>query len=144
MSFKEWKEKYYPVAAEEIAITKGVGPIKLIQHSLQKWKGLRLSELEKYDLLSAPKWIHCEMTLKKLSISDESCSLCQKYYSSRMQCHNCPIYKAMGRECFAEFKLWVDERDCEPIINLLEETLKFYKENNRERQTKKLSRQSRA
>lgn len=143
MSLKEWKEKYYPITAEEIANTKGVGPIKLIQHSLQKWKGLRLQEMGKYDLLATEKFIHCHGTLKNLSISNISCSLCQKYLSIIPPCNKCPIYKTNKRECFVEFDLWIKERDPEPMIKLLEQTLEFYKGKNRERQAKNLSRKNR-
>ena len=144
MSLKEWKEKYYPVAAEEIANTKGVGPIKLIKHSLRKWEGLR--ELDKYKLAKKGKGFICSETREIFFVDDKSCSLCREYYSifNVNECSKCPIFKYQKRKCSDEFEIWVFIDYPEPMIKLLEQTLEFYKEKNRERQAKKLSRKSRA
>ena len=151
MSLKEWKEKYYPVAAEEIAKNKSTGPIELIEHSLQKWRGL--DDLDQYGIT-----IGCFGLLYKgqdFEINSETCSLCQKYFKLPVlmmerasSCGNCPIVLASGRPCWgykgSGWDTWVDYNDNQPMIKLLEQTLEFYKEKNRERQAKKLSRKSRA
>ena len=81
MSFESWKEKYYPVDAMDM---KGKPKEELIQHSLQKWLGLRKEILKEHGLAysygDVTEFPH-DATSPGLSIGSESCALCQEFFN---------------------------------------------------------------
>jgi hypothetical protein len=118
VSIKSWKEKFYPVPADSATLKSDVDDIN---HSLQKWIGFRESNLEKHGVSVG------EIDVRFLS-SALACSLCEKYQDIENtilpNCSRCPIKKLNGFTCNGPWQVWRFGGTPEPMITLLEETLK--------------------
>lgn len=95
MTLKTWKKEFYPITAKQAA--RG-SVIKALQHSIQKWEGLKKSNLRKYGVetnLSFHRILDdddCHM-----NIDAESCALCHKFYMKNDgSCEGCPLYNVRG------------------------------------------------
>jgi hypothetical protein len=135
MSLATWKRKYYPVPADtEMSV------LDAIKHSLRKWKGLRLENLQAHNLtrVRAERYIVVITDNKRgLRISTASCALCVMFYpkdgSEQHNCVDCPLYDANGRRRCDEdnengvnlFFIWnnTESQDPEPMIAALKHTL---------------------
>ena len=101
MSFESWKEEFYPMPAEEVR------PERALEHSLQKWKGLRPENLKKHGVVydkirqavldpDHPEADHPEGE-DRLCIDGDSCALCvHNHDTDDTLCESCPFYKARG------------------------------------------------
>ncbi len=108
MSMETWKAEFYPVDAWKVPEDEAVA------HSLQKWIGLRLENLEKHDVELAPNFrvVHEPGTTIGLGINDDTCALCFHHYHESQDgtpiCSGCPLKKHTGLACgFAE-SAWED------------------------------------
>lgn len=74
-------------------------------------------------------------------ITDSTCSLCQMYYDEESEmaysddleercssCRNCPIVEMSGETCATAYAQWVKHGNPEPMIDLLERTLSWARE----------------
>lgn len=127
MSLKSWKEEFYPIAASEVAREQAV------QHSLQKWIGLRPENLKLHGVelqtSSFPPTLTSAHDSDALQIFSKSCALC-KYYAQNDGCEGCPLQVAndetmcdatRGESPWFDF---VEREDPERMISLLEKALR--------------------
>lgn len=102
MSFATWKKEFYPVKPSKRMTT-----IQAIEHSIQKWEGLRKENLDKHD-------VRLDYSMRNvvgegrehLDIDTKSCALCVKFmredtYDDKgiyigEPCQNCPLYISRG------------------------------------------------
>ena len=139
MSFKTWKEEFYPIDAKQCE-----PGIQAIMHSLQKWIGLRRENLKRHNMVYAIedgygkdyggiRGRHSHKDHEDLSVSDESCALCRHYEMDNQwnACERCPIFKACGESCDnaddSPYRIFRDTGNPEPMIEMLETTLRFYR-----------------
>lgn len=125
MSIQTWKYKYYS-ELDPVNPPKGRAAI---EHSLKKWRGLRPEVLQEHELCQDSadhRYIFEEFESDPdgMWIDCSSCALCLEFHSD---CERCPIEGAC-EEPDAEFVLWMDSGDPEPMIQRLEEALKRYDE----------------
>lgn len=131
MTLKTWKEEFYPVRP-----TKKMSKREAIEHSLQKWIGLRKANLKKHSV-----WIgflgalfEDEVVYSSLKIDSSSCALCKKYYIDRDEtndgvgCPECPLQNVLGTTCdgssTSPYGKWTKSHDPEPMIRSLKRALK--------------------
>lgn len=124
MSIESWKKKYYPVEAREVAYT---DPLARIEHSIEKWRGLTPSVLDKHGIAvtSLGDLRDGESTF---CIDSRSCALCLAHATS---CENCEITIATGELCAgpdSPFSAWMKKHDPKPMLAALRQTLKFYRD----------------
>lgn len=154
MSFKTWKEEFYPVTAQEI-VEKCATRQELILHSLQKWNGLKQENLDKHNVsiiqarvfnyivfdnkdmeffktLEFTYWGELKEKLEgidHLIIDSDSCSLCVKYED----CEDCPLYDMRDQTPCDEadendsgpFEIWQTEKDPMIMIHTLKDCLRM-------------------
>lgn len=72
MSKKSWKQEYYTVPAQKVK------ECNALQHSLQKWIGLRQENLAKHGIKYPP-----------IAVDSGTCALCRHYIS--VDCFECPL-----------------------------------------------------
>lgn len=114
-----WMEKYYPIAAHDCCEDKA------IEHSLRKWKGLRVDTLAEFGLEEPPIEVDCD-----------TCALCYHYLrppTEGNECRNCPLCKTLGYACDRQNPKWNEltgpyvlykmDGDPEPMIEALEKCL---------------------
>ncbi len=87
---RKWLKKYYPKPAFEM---KDKSDLKVVKHSLLKWKGL--TDLKRFGLeLEIGNVYEKDSDYEDqsiLAIDSDSCSLCVKHYKD--SCTSCPLYK---------------------------------------------------
>lgn len=139
MSLESWLEEFYPIPADK-STREGA-----VEHSLQKWIGLRKENLDKHECsVTGPAHKeHARVVSKDLErigyllISSNTCSLCYHYYNDsppdeENYCSACPLYQSLGMACDAAswdgteigpFARWYysNGNDLEPMIKALEE-----------------------
>lgn len=126
MSLNSWKKEFYQGRIREAA----KDPLAAVEHSLQKWKGLKAKHLAKHGLEHCHGDIRNIDTGKEFSIDDTSCALCQYTkpapgYGSI--CTDCPVVAAIGRKCDGDsspYSEWLKNKDPQPMIELLKATRK--------------------
>ena len=159
MSFKSWREEFYPQTAESIVRSvKGARYEEeiIVEHSLQKWTGLRPENLKKHNVIYSgdggyyengvrSKYNRVQYSANIVPINDESCSLCEAYFKSSNgvygnlhSCRACPLYQARGRvACYSDtdrnngdeapYHVFTSTDNPEPMIKWLEKTLIYVK-----------------
>ncbi len=135
MSFKSWCEEHYPVSARDIASSYQNGEVPMtdvIQHSIDKWKGLRKINIQKHEVVARLNYLGAASIYEAVDSSPATnslvyaggtCSLCAAVIS---MCNSCPITITSGATCMDVYNL-VDPNipsTVEAMITLLEETLK--------------------
>lgn len=123
MSLKTWKEIYYPKPPSKRMTKKAA-----IEHSLQKWIGLRKSNLKKHGIEIYGKSIFDSEN--ELKICDKSCSLCVKYLnleSKNHRCYTCPLFKSLGESCDnsenGPYQTWYENGNPSKMIKALKALL---------------------
>jgi len=149
MSMKSWKEEFYPTESSEEA--NAASNEAAIKHSLQKWRGLRVENLEKHDLVivcgptTIPSIEDAVAPFERFKVNGNSCSLCNM--SGWMaKCRECPLSKVRaGHPCDEKcsldenptfptnsvrdpWRVWTYDTNPEPMIYWLEKALE--KEQN--------------
>jgi len=116
MSLQSWKDEFYPVDAESLVsslcnegdfINTKENNLKLIKHSINKWKGLREENLLKHRGFSESEWSSVLFEYEddeeeSFGIDSTSCSLCEAYYDRSIsfnKCSKCPLYEFLGNPC---------------------------------------------
>lgn len=79
MSEQSWKDEFYPIEATEVE----VDDLEAVNHSLQKWIGLRKENLQKH-----------EINEPLIAIGSQSCALCHQYIVKNDDCIGCPLFRA--------------------------------------------------
>lgn len=138
MSIESWRKEFYPVSAQT-AVRRRYPKIKLIEHSLKKWEGLYKKNLAKHDCCYRAGYVRpysvdsgLEWNPKSVSITAESCSLCEKYYKAdeANSCRTCPLYETVGdKACnnsrpLSDYGHFQDTGDPRRMINSLRKALK--------------------
>jgi hypothetical protein len=126
---KDWIEEFYPVPAHEVLEKDS------LDHSLQKWIGLRAANLAKHGLVVTFDEIR-DTNNDSLAIIAEACALCHVH----KDCKTCPIYFQSGNDCSSgsAYNDWIYHSDPEPMIALLEKckadslAYKEYRDANRD------------
>lgn len=95
MSLNIWKKKFYP--KEPI---KNISNKVAIDHSIQKWIGLKKENLFKHDLkkFDNESWIDDKSGENPtFDIDGSTCALCiRNTYNDIIDCTNCPLFIARG------------------------------------------------
>jgi hypothetical protein len=153
MSIESWRNEFYPIDAAYLVDVLDNEPqpdldatsidIKLIEHSLLKWKGALKENLERHESSYSRGVVFHPGDC--LVFDSSTCALCQKYTADREQEEDprctlksgiaCPIVRMQEYPCDGdegvrneEFSTYCDAKDSpEPMIELLEKTLEFVK-----------------
>jgi hypothetical protein len=138
MSLHTWKLEYFSDIKEA-----STDPISATKHSLKKWEGFRSDALKEHGLikLSGCSAISDHEKTEFFGADYTNCALCEytDEVLNTISCTECPIYQATGEDCSRDY---VDEDlegddayysftgkdDPEPMIALLEKTLKYLEE----------------
>lgn len=134
MSLESWKAEFYQLDADAEAVQ--VDDITRTRHSLQKWIGLRKGNLERHAVRKGVTALHDSKT--EFFIDADTCALCVAHYDR--ECVRCPLYKQLGNnKCYAkmfttrypaEYNIWVNQGNPEPMIAALEATLQSLTNGN--------------
>jgi hypothetical protein len=149
MSECSWEKEFYPIEAGTIATRYSRGEatlVDLVEHSLNKWIGLRRHNLEKHDVLEINPWGYID---PPILVTASTCSLCQAFYQPFNEydddpCQKCPLYQARGNiPCDAErddeelapyYEFFQGDETPEPMISWLRKTLDFVTEQQRNKE----------
>ena len=122
MSLETWKQEFYSQPAADVK------PELAVDHSLQKWIGLRSGNLKKHGVailaegsVYDPKDPAC-----RINIDADSCALCIHFRG----CPRCPLFAALNRSCDGDDSVylhWIRTRNPEPMIAALQKA----KENSK-------------
>lgn len=154
MSLQSWKKEFYPVEAEDVAAATDSGDLVLLNHSLQKWIGLRDENMIKHNVYKG-----CSVTIYdsenyEFEVNSKTCALCHIHYrfvdGEGSACKTCPLFKVRGSRCdiltdeeevenefgtgaiiTSPWDSYVDNEDPEPMIKLIEEAIEIEKGQNR-------------
>lgn len=117
----DWLTRYYPKPADEVGVRAAV------QHSLRKWRGLRV--IGQYGIHQQNTQLRDANKNVVLEVITDSCALCQHYFTPDNGCAMCPLSIIRGRvpcdvalvdEDRSPWEQWVKEGDPEPMIRWLE------------------------
>ena len=126
MTIASWKEEFYPVEAKDCPVEDA------IEHSLDKWKGLRRENLEKHGLVQLNSEIGERQGYHTFNVNSISCALCKHHLDVLNSCPECSISKIRRMACDrgkdAPWVKFVVENNPEPMIELLEEALRRQRE----------------
>ena len=137
MSFDTWLDKFYPLEAyhEKVIATDKTA----VEHCIVKWEGLRPDNIQEHGMK-----VFGRRSLKTegentgfFSIDASTCALCTRNSSlGNYGCWGCPIYSFKDlRDCSKEYTEWIENKDPEPMIDLLKRTLKMVEENEHKTQS---------
>lgn len=134
MSYKSWADEFYPIPAG--VIKEDASDEELIQHSLNKWKGLLPENLEKHDgtlkTSSLSDVSHASFLECRINLTANTCSLCTKYYDR--DCEGCPLER-QGDKCGQRNSPYIKATiygNVPPMVTALEKALSKIKESNDE------------
>ena len=120
MTLRTWKDEFYPTEARRASEEDAVS------HSLQKWIGLRETNLEKHGLSIESLWTTgiVDSNGDGMTNNGASCALCAHYYTSgEYNCLGCPLMHHLKKRCdmgrYSLIKLFIDTSDPEPMIDAL-------------------------
>ena len=125
MTLDAWKKEFYFVDA---CLTID-NDIEATRASLKKWRGLTPENLDKHSLTKDGIVLKGLDSLTQFRINCENCSLCIRTYDEEedeSDCNLCPISRLPETaDCIHEFTQWANTGDAQPMIELLEKTLKM-------------------
>ena len=95
MSLKTWKAEFYPVSARFL-VRAGGTMSELVEHSLRKWVGLRLENIDRHGV--KVYYGVLRDSDGTLDIDSSSCALCAAYFDipGVDRCQKCPLSEARG------------------------------------------------
>jgi hypothetical protein len=129
-----WMLEFYPITALKAALTND--ELVCAKHSLLKWQGLQLSNLEKHNVVNSHWYSLKDISdgLDVVVISGYTCALCELHIdrdddeNGCLDCiitevdeYNCSAYDDEGSTILTPWRQWTKDRDPGPMINLLEE-----------------------
>ena len=133
MSLETWKAKYYPIAVHKKA---DWTEAEALQHSLNKWLGLRRAKLAEHDLIKSTEnsAIFGVLPQVRFTVDGSTCALCALYFDTHFgdcACANCPLFKIRGRRCdersknggVSPYQTFVKTGNPEPMIDLLKRAI---------------------
>ena len=129
MSLESWKAEFDSVPARDVPREEAVA------HSLRKWQGLLLTNLERHDVYSpgGSLLVRDRCSDDAFGIDADSCALCTHYLRGnsfgpgreRARCVDCPLHRALGCDCdLGDRSPWRQHcRDgcAQPMIDALEQ-----------------------
>lgn len=136
-TLESWKKCYYPVAAKDCPEEDA------LEHSIQKWEGLRKEVLQEYGLhvdISGLSVAIADSLGNKLAINDQTCALCHHYEEGDegVNCFRCPLRAEKVRrlhdpdeladytlDCAREYRAWTIVDNPVPMIELLRAAAKW-------------------
>lgn len=116
----DWEAEFYPLTAayaEGSASKSDRGVLALLDHSLQKWRGLLSVNLKKHNRLA-----------DDMPTGGSTCALCVRFRkpSFPYECEGCPLVLVRGVSCFqprreaiSPYEQWTATRDPRPMLRLL-------------------------
>lgn len=136
MSLKTWKKEFYPITALQAKRTLDV--VGLVEHAIQKWTGLKKSNLQKHDGYKADSmyWVNFGEG-SYLDVTTETCSLCREFWQEF--CTGCPLYESRGqarcdqqldKEKDSPYGTWMDTGSPSSMLKALRKALKWAKEHS--------------
>lgn len=157
MSLESWEAEFCPIAADAVATDPSATNIDLLEHSLNKWRGLRKANVVKHDGCQND----ASLVFKdgKFVVSGYSCALCARYTAyqnpamkqdRKQDCEECPLAMIRnGTQCDSQtaheeesnidapYMAYVypsgsDWGDPEPMIDWLEKALEMVKSQKEE------------
>lgn len=132
MTIQSWKNEFYPVEAQKVAISDA------LQHSLVKWKGLTAENLSRHEVKSYLGVLKDEVGDEVLCIDSSSCALCVHYLGDddphEHQCTGCPLFEVRGVGCDektygrdAPYQCFSSYSAPMPMIALIEEAIVLWR-----------------
>jgi hypothetical protein len=137
MSLKTWQERFYPVDASDPSLDT---TFKKIEHSIEKWCGLKPENLSAHGLKMAGRDIMPRedgddvFNLPRFEVvSGATCALCEAFYDAKgdgdegnmiTECFDCPLFKqGNGCEATRNSPYWQSRESGDPsaILKALEE-----------------------
>ena len=119
MSLESWKKKYYPVEAVDVS------PENALDHSLQKWEGLRPEILTEHALEVVDIYVQEINGSAWMAINSNTCALCVEYALGG--CMTCPLFKVLGKKCdsgkMSPYMRFFNDSDPEPMIEALKKCM---------------------
>lgn len=132
MSVDSWQEEY----CTEVEAAARESEIAAITHSLKKWKGLRMVNLQDHFVVASGSELKDPAGVK-FNVTSQSCALCVRHtVNGAIKCKLCSITKTIGVPCdrvqqFGEFgnhplppwQMFIRFENPEPMIQTLLQTL---------------------
>jgi hypothetical protein len=145
MSLESWKKEFYPVPADQVK-----GMVNALKHSIKKWTGFRPENLAKHDLSTQTALIKDPTDPNFFKDMGKSCALCVLYHDKKgsydHSCAKCPIVKTRESRCDvaveseqggSPYRNFMLLGNPEPMLELLEQTLKNARAKNRIKRDRK-------
>lgn len=133
MSLRTWKKEFYPKAP-----TKRMTELQAIEHSLQKWKGLRKANLKKHGVFqdganvwengAFDDWITANRDT--FVFDSKSCALCVKHFLNPKEssCEKCPLAALHGgTTCMDMDSVYENSVENENPSSMIESLMKLQK-----------------
>jgi len=126
MSLATWKKEFYPIPASKCKKKDA------LEHSLQKWIGLRKKNTDKHDVRKYGMRIESKSDkYDDLLIACKSCSLCMFYLKEHHidKCDTCPLSIARGGFACdfmftSPYGTYQDSHNPEPMIKLIRKAIR--------------------
>lgn len=93
MQHHPWLLEFYPISADECAEQ---SPEKALDHSLQKWTGLRKANLDRHGVKLRYYEVQTTDHQTVLSVYGQTCALCRAYQEDDPVCKRCPLAISRG------------------------------------------------
>ncbi len=133
MSLSSWKSEFYPTLASKCSKRDA------LQHSLRKWKGLRIKNLSKHDVRLDRIYLVCSTSYRHITIDSSTCALCTHYWNPDDvgdTCTSCPLFAILEEDCSSVYTQLVDNSNPEPMISLLDRAAKRERDARRRKRLK--------
>lgn len=134
MSLRTWEKEFYSKTADQAA-GQYSSDVKLVEHSLKKWEGLKSSNLKRHKCrVDTFLGVVDSDREARLVVGSESCALCVAYLNVATNCEDCPLAKvrkgvrcdkAMESESRSPWTVFVDDRNPKPMLRWLKKALKM-------------------
>jgi len=133
MSLQTWQEEFYKKHPSKRMTTK-----QAIEHSIQKWIGLRKTNLKAHQIYREDAKLVDDNSESWFFVDTTTCALCQKFFYLRdwvnendeVNCPKCPLRGVLGNECDYNYKspyrIWRTSGNPEPMIRALKTALEAY------------------
>ena len=131
MSLITWKAEFYPKPATIVERSEA------LEHSLQKWTGLRSANRDKHGVWRRVASVITDGA-ETMSMAAVSCALCvHADLNGTGKCGQCPLYLSRGEvpcddrvpgETVAPWAAWSRDGDPEPMITALQEAIDYDQE----------------
>jgi hypothetical protein len=125
-NLQHWKNKYYKINVSDFngKLPTRQNLLKVLDHAINKWIGLKKVNLKKYQLLRDGE--HLLDDNEYFSVNCDTCSLCQMFSDS---CSECPLSHQSDHRCYRAYNAFVVHGKTSPMLNRLNNAKKYILKN---------------